>query len=159
LRHIALQKLLYFAHGQHLVAVGRPLVAGEFEAWKFGPVHPVVYQSFKAAGEEPIASRAKIWNHRTRAHEIAGSPDDPLAEQIVRQVLEVLGGLPVSRLVELSHAPRGPWKFTVDKARTEGVLGLRIENTVIVERFRQLVPIRGHERWHGEPIEDTPLAS
>jgi uncharacterized phage-associated protein len=40
--HLALQKLLYFAHGLFPINCKRPLVSGCFEAWQHGPVHPAV---------------------------------------------------------------------------------------------------------------------
>ncbi len=159
LRHIALQKLLYFSHAHHLVAYDCPLVIGEFEAWKFGPVHPVVYQAFRFVGPETISGRAKVKNILARTEDVARINFDPRAEKVISKVLDTLGGLPASRLVELSHAPRGPWQHVVDKARTEGALGLRIPDRVIVERFYQLVPLSQGEPPHGEPSEDAPLAA
>ena len=51
--NLALQKLLYFAHGHFLKQIGQPLVQGAFEAWNNGPVHPAIYHAFKGAGREP----------------------------------------------------------------------------------------------------------
>ncbi len=48
--NLALQKLLYFAHGIYLTKTKRPLVSGYFEAWQYGPVHPAVYRAFKGSG-------------------------------------------------------------------------------------------------------------
>ncbi|MGH1558477.1 Panacea domain-containing protein [Caulobacter segnis] len=48
--NLALQKLVYFAHGLMIVRHDRPLVDGYFEAWEYGPVHPLLYGSFKSAG-------------------------------------------------------------------------------------------------------------
>jgi uncharacterized phage-associated protein len=56
--NLALQKLLYFAHGIHLTKTKRPLVSGYFEAWQYGPVHPAVYRAFKPSGSAPIINRA-----------------------------------------------------------------------------------------------------
>jgi len=36
--NLALQKLLYFAHGIFLNETKGPLVSGYFEAWQYGPV-------------------------------------------------------------------------------------------------------------------------
>ena len=49
LSNLALQKLLYFAHATFLIETGSPLLGGFFEAWKYGPVHPGFYRSFKAS--------------------------------------------------------------------------------------------------------------
>jgi uncharacterized phage-associated protein len=56
--NLALQKLLYFAHAIFLVETSKPLVSGYFEAWQYGPVHPLVYKAFQEAADKPITSRA-----------------------------------------------------------------------------------------------------
>lgn len=157
LSNLRLQKLLYFAHGRHLVVTHRPLVSGHFEAWKFGPVHPAVYAAFKDFGDAPITSRA------VKRHPLTGMEtalplvvDDGALEHI-DAVLVSLGRLPASRLVELSHAPNGPWAYVVNKASTSAALGMRISDTVIRERFVQVIPIRA-EAENGEPGEDSPFA-
>src|SRR4051794_34975608 len=66
LTNLALQKLLYFAHGLHLVETTRPLVAGFFEAWQYGPVHPTAYHAFKAARAAPIQFRATLQDPFTK---------------------------------------------------------------------------------------------
>ena len=45
LTHIEVQKLLYFAHGWMLGIHGEPLVEGNWEAWRYGPVLRDVYFS------------------------------------------------------------------------------------------------------------------
>lgn len=159
LRHIALQKLLYFAHAQHLIRYGGPLIRGEFEAWKFGPVHPVAYAAFKSAGAQPIgAARAVIRNLALRTEDVAAPPTDPASRDVVTSVLTTLGKLSVGRLVEKSHAPHGPWAVVVDKARTSGSLGLKIPDSLITERFFR-VAVPAVEPPLGEQSEDAPLAA
>lgn len=63
--NLALQKLVYFAHGLMLTRHGRALVDGYFEAWEHGPVHPVLYGAFKHSGREPIAERARRRDFRS----------------------------------------------------------------------------------------------
>ena len=47
LTHMSLHKLIYVGHGWHLAANNQPLVQDAFEAWKYGPVLPTVYDAFK----------------------------------------------------------------------------------------------------------------
>lgn len=157
LSNLRLQKLLYFAHGRHLVVRRRPLVSGHFEAWKFGPVHPIVYAAFKACGDAVITGRA-LRRHPLTGVEVPLLPvaDDSAVEQI-DAVLVSLGRLSAGRLVELSHAPQGPWAYVVNKASTSAALGMRISDTIIRERFVQMIPVR-IDAADGEPVEDTPLA-
>jgi uncharacterized phage-associated protein len=62
LTNLKLQKLLYFAYGVHLSLFNEKLFEGEIQAWKHGPVVPVVYHEFKDCGKDPIMpnSRARI---------------------------------------------------------------------------------------------------
>lgn len=156
--NLALQKLLYFAHGIYLNATRRPLVSGYFEAWQFGPVHPTAYKAFKSAGGEPIAFRAKGQDALTGAARPVAQPDDPAARLLVQRVLASYGKLSAGRLVDLSHAKNSPWDFVVDKGRTSVAFGLRIPDTVILERFKYHKVSIGLAPVAGEPREDTPFA-
>lgn len=156
--NLALQKLLYFAHGQFLVTRRAPLVSGYFEAWKHGPVHPLVYDTFKDAKGAPIQKRATGFDFRSKATHALPPPSDPIAREHVERVVMQLGRLSTGRLVDLSHAPRGPWAETVNRAGTSAVLGLQISDKVTAERFRFLmVPLKS-EPPGGDPVEDSPLA-
>jgi uncharacterized phage-associated protein len=157
--NLVLQKLLYFAHARCLVASGKPLLTGYFEAWQYGPVHPTVYQSFRDARHEVINFRA----HRTdlltgRQFEVPPS-DSPLAHDHVEFVVDTYGRLPVGRLVEISHAPEAPWHYVVTRANNRVTLGLRIPDKIIVERFKRHKVAVGGASELGEAIEDSPLTS
>lgn len=133
--HIKLQKLLYFAHGIHLNETGDPLMSGHFEAWKWGPVHPAVYQAFKSAGAKAIMFRAIKQNVLTGATNPISPADDIAARKAVRRVLDALGGMSDAELVDLSHAPGGPWANVVDRMAEGFALGARIEHDDIKSLF------------------------
>lgn len=155
--NLALQKLLYFAHGHFLIRTGKPLVQGAFEAWKYGPVHPAVYQAFKAEAGHPIQARAVARNIMTGATTPIVLPDDPDVRRTLKDVLRSYGHLSSGRLVDISHAKNGPWWTTVNKAETSVALGLRIQDSVTLECFKfQKVTVGAYSRV-GEPSEDTPL--
>ncbi len=42
-----LQKIIYFVYRDYLQKSGAPLFSERFETWKYGPVIPSVYQTFK----------------------------------------------------------------------------------------------------------------
>ena len=67
------------------------------------------------------------------------------------------GYLSPGRLVEISHAPKGPWATIANKAKTSVALAMRIPDTVTLERFRYLKVSVGAESSVGEPDEDSPL--
>jgi len=155
--NLALQKLLYFSHGIFLNETKKPLVSGYFEAWQYGPVHPVTYRAFRAAGSEPIGFRAHSQDILTGTPKPIPEPEDPVVRRLVQQVLNSYGKLSPGRLVDISHAKNSPWAFIVDKARTSVAFGLRIPDNVIVERFKYHKVSIGVVPLAGEPSEDTPL--
>lgn len=54
LTNLKLQKLLYYQQGFHLAAFGTPLFAEDVEAWMYGPVVPVVYDTFSEYGSSAL---------------------------------------------------------------------------------------------------------
>jgi uncharacterized phage-associated protein len=155
--NLALQKLIYFAHGIFLINSKRPLVTGYFEAWQFGPVHPVVYGAFHTFGSEPISVRATARDMLTGSPKPIPEPSDPEVRRLVQQVLGSYGKMSPGRLVDISHAKNSPWEFVVDKARTSIAFGLRIPDNVIVERFRYHKVSVDETPKSGEPSEDSPF--
>jgi uncharacterized phage-associated protein len=158
LSNLALQKLLYFTHATFLIETGSPLVTGFFEAWKYGPVHPIVYQSFKASAGRPIVERAMgedAVTGRMRSLEVT---DQSNIKRHIRKVLVLYGTITPGRLVDITHAQNAPWAYIVNKSKTSVALGLRIPDNVIVERFKfHKVTVSAAPR-HGEPDEDSPIA-
>lgn len=156
--NLALQKLLYFAHGIYLNETKQPLVSGYFEAWQYGPVHPTAYKAFKAAGSDLIAFRVSAQDPLTGAAKALAQPDSPIIRRLLQQVLNSYGKLSPGRLVDLSHAKNSPWDYVVDKGRTSVAFGLRIPDDVILERFKYHKVTIGLVPVAGEPREDTPFA-
>lgn len=156
--NLALQKILYFAHGLHLVETKAPLVSGYFEAWQFGPVHPTAYASFKAAKDQPIAFRATGRDALTGKPTALKAMTDESALSCLRRIISLYGRMTPGRLVELSHAKGAPWQFVVENAKSTMALGLRIPDDVIVARFKYHKVSVGSVPSRGEPSEDTPFA-
>ncbi|MGR3456048.1 type VI toxin-antitoxin system SocA family antitoxin [Pseudooceanicola sp.] len=155
--HIALQKLVYFAHGTRLMQGHPPLVSGNFEAWTHGPVHPAIYSAFKAAGSAPIRNRAVGKDALTGRELPLPLPEDPDVRRLIRQVLFAYGQMSPWLLVEISHAPGGPWDAVRDKTRTDVALGNRIPDNIILERFKHHKVSVGAQQRAGDLHEDSPL--
>lgn len=155
--NLVLQKLLYFVHGLYLVETRNPLVSGYFEAWTYGPVHPVAYQAFKLAKSRPISFRAEARDPRTLEPRPLPRCENLRARGLVRRVMMTYGHMKAGRLIEISHAKGAPWHYVVDEARTGVILGLRIPDTVIRERFAHHKVSIGAEPAYGEPSEDFPF--
>lgn len=157
--NLALQKLLYFAHALFLVERKRPLVSGNFEAWRYGPVHPAVYEAFKSAGDKPITTRAAGIDVLTGRRVELPLPDDDDVRRHIERVMSSYGRLTPGRLVDISHAKDAPWHFIVDKGRTSVAFGLRIPDDVIRERFKFHKVSVADVPISGEPGEDAPLVA
>jgi uncharacterized phage-associated protein len=141
--HVKLQKLLYFAHGMHLIETGEPLVSGNFEAWQYGPVHPAVYRAFKGAGSKRIEFRGEREDVLSGLVEVVPASTDQSAQQALRRVLMTLGKMRDFDLVELSHAPGAPWRLVVDEMEGGLALGARIGDDTIRANFaRHKIAVR-----------------
>jgi uncharacterized phage-associated protein len=157
--NLALQKLLYFAHGIYLTKTRRPLVSGYFEAWQYGPVHPSVYRAFKHSGNAQIVARAMATDPLTGLARDLPKPVEVDVLDLVSDVMRSYGHLNPGRLVDLSHAKDSPWTTVVDKARTDVAFGMRIPDDLILERFRHhKVSVSESPRAGEPPSEDTPFA-
>ncbi|MEM7545557.1 MAG: Panacea domain-containing protein [Pseudomonadota bacterium] len=155
--NLALQKLLYFAHGLYLTQTKKPLVSGHFEAWQYGPVHPSAYRAFKEAGSHPITKRAQGKDPLTGGPRPLRAIEERAVVNLIRHVLRSYGTMSPGRLVDLSHAKGSPWDYVVDKSRTSVAFGLRISDNVIEARFKNHKVSVGTEPNAGEPNADTPL--
>ena len=153
--NLSLQKLLYFCHGFSLVEHGVPLVTGYFEAWDHGPVHPLVYRSFKPAGRNPISFRADGVDALTGVPKPLPKVTSPLVLSLIWKVLSGYTRSSLSILLDISHARGGPWQFVMAKSEYSPVLGMRITDDVILERFkRHVVGVGDHNSSEGK--DETP---
>jgi uncharacterized phage-associated protein len=155
--NLALQKLLYFAHGHFLLETGKPLLQGAFEAWNNGPVHPAVYHAFKGAGRAPIRERAAGQNVMTGTVRPLSLPRSEDVTRHLRKVLVAYGHLSPGLLVAISHAPRGPWAVIRDRAIHGIALGARIPDAVTIECFRFQKISVGLDVQKAIPDDDAPL--
>ena len=160
--HLPLQKFLYFAHGYSLVQYRRPLVFGFFEAWQYGPVHPLVYDAFQTAGDRAITFRATAVDPLTGGPASLQEVSDPLVHRAVSRVLDAYGETSVGVLLDVAHAKGGAWDVVVQRSKTRVVLGMRISNELIVERFgRHLVGVNADARRYCdarlEPYGDSAV--
>jgi uncharacterized phage-associated protein len=156
--NLVLQKLVYFAHGRYLSETGQPLVAGEFEAWQYGPVHPHVYNAFKDQGSSPIRTRAQSVNPVTGERRPIPPLTDNAAREVIAEVFRSLKRRSASNLVAVSHAKNAPWHFVVERANRHESISMRIPNAVIRERFRLHAISMSMDEEAGVPDENSPFA-
>lgn len=124
-----LQKMVYFAHGYHLAKYGKPLVNEIFEAWKFGPVVPEIYQSYKLYGSDYIIDPGLVANS-ARPLTLSDSALDAIA-----YTWRVTKNLSAAELMNWTHATGSPWAQVYDPTNIATV----IRNDSIQTYFRNLI--------------------
>jgi uncharacterized phage-associated protein len=140
--NLALQKLLYFAHGWFFAMFERPLIRNKFEAWQFGPVQRMLYDQFKSFKDRPITKARATYIDPQTGDAIYRKPDlAPDHAAIIEQVLAKYAEYSVGQLVEASHVEDGPWEYVWQQAEDVVFPGMRIPDSLILEHFKRLIPL------------------
>lgn len=97
---MSLLKLVYIAHGWRLEMLGRPLFENRIEAWRYGPVIPDVYRTFRPQGI-----------NSTKIDPAFPVPNDLEDQKFLEQIYAIYGDMSPTRLSDLTHTPGGPWEI------------------------------------------------
>ena len=128
-----LQKLIYFAHGLHLATYNKPLIQETFQAWKFGPVVPSVYQDYKLYGSMPIAATDYLFFFKDASvFDKELTLLDNEAQTSIKITWDALKDTSASRLSNWTHKANSPWTENYE----EGVNDTPIPNDEIKEYFK-----------------------
>lgn len=112
---LGLMKRVYIAHGFSLAINKKSLLDNRFdkvEAWKYGPVIPSVYHSFKQYKAAPITCKAVVmeWDENTGEMSF---PEPVLKDENARKVVDMVWkryhDFSDSELVALTHRAGTPW--------------------------------------------------
>lgn len=132
LSNLALNKILFFAHGWHLAVLDRPLVDSVFEAWQFGPVHPQIYRQLKGFGNKAIPK-----GRRLTSIDLETGIDRPVKANLDKEeyefcskLLKFYGKYSASKLVEISHESGAPWDQVWEKAGRSASPGMTIPDEI-----------------------------
>ena len=136
-----LQKLIFFAHGWNLALFGPPLVAEQFQAWRYGPVLPSVYHEFKnygvlgidQEGSEFVSNKDGIGWETPKVEDPSGT-----TRALLQKVWDVFGQYTGTQLSEMTHASGSPWS-QVREGRLENERNIPISNELISEYFTSLL--------------------
>lgn len=114
-----IQKLVYLAHGWNLAFSGEPLITQQVEAWKYGPVIPVLYDEFKKFRASPITDNAN-------------APTEKVAEDdLIEAVWKRYSPLSAIQLSMITHEPGYAWDLTIKEKGPFSV----IPNELIRDEF------------------------
>lgn len=107
-----LLKLIYIAHGMSLAVLDRPLIHEQVEAWKYGPVIPVVYRELKYSGFMPIHEPIKGLLRDERSF-------DPITRQLLKEIWEDYKENTGIDLSNWSHNADGPWYEIIEQVEKD----------------------------------------
>jgi uncharacterized phage-associated protein len=145
LTHMALQKLVYLAHGWHVIREGRPLATNHFEAWEMGPVVRCLYDALKVYGNRPVTDRLKWFNALENRVEVARAPLSDAERTFLAELFNRYAHLSAFQLSRLTHARGGPWDKVWNAAPGEIFFNQRISDDLIRQYFH----------IHGENIHES----
>lgn len=100
---LALQKILYFIQGIHMVVLGVELFSEDCQAWAHGPVFKDVYEVFKNFKYSPIDD-IRFAMFQNRFHELSDNE-----KKVIELVVESFGIYSGKTLEQITHAET-PWK-------------------------------------------------
>ncbi len=142
LTNMKLQKLLYFAHGWHLAATGKPLLRDVIEAWKFGPVVADVYHEFKGFGINSIRTKATRFNgEKWVAPRI--SPDDEKTRNFIKKIWKNYKDFSGIQLSNLTHLDGTPWDKAWNEQGGKNRLNKDIDDKDIEAYFAEKLKVAG----------------
>lgn len=137
LTHMAIHKVMYYAHGWQLAATGVPLVAQEFQAWRDGPVQRPVWDCFKSFGSRPVTARATKLDLVTRETVEVTAPISADELTLLSQVVTGYGQIDARELSAMTHERGGPWDQVWNAPGGRITLGMRISDTSICAHFKR----------------------
>lgn len=114
---LGLMKRVYIAHGFSLAINKKSLLDNRFdkvEAWKYGPVIPSVYHSFKQYRSNPITEKAVVmeWDEKTRdLHFPTPMLENASAKSVTEMVWRRYHDFTDSEMVTLTHKQGTPWSI------------------------------------------------
>lgn len=110
---LKLVKLVYIAHGYILALLGESYLNKKYdkvEAWKYGPVIPTVYHTFKHNANGTITENGIVCVNFDKNEFV-----EPAVEEEPKKVLDFVwkryGRMDSSTLVTLLHKDGTPWKY------------------------------------------------
>ena len=127
---LELQKIIYICHMLYLGREGEPLVEGDFQARKYGPVHPELYERLKYFGASSIRDFAfrDIEDLNSSVDEKEISVLEEGFESFSPSSGEELG----AQLIAITHWKKGAWK----KKYKPEAKHIKISNNDIQQEYR-----------------------
>jgi uncharacterized phage-associated protein len=135
LTHMAIHKIIFYAHGWYLAETNAPLVRQAFEAWDYGPVLKPIYEALRRSGKKPVAMRVTHFDPVSGETRVVCADFAPSDVSFVRNVLRAYGHLDALELSNLTHRRGSPWDQVWNAPNGKITLGMTISNDAIRQDF------------------------
>ncbi len=131
--------MVFIAQGTSLVLNNRVLFKEPVEAWKYGPVIPELYQTFKNYGNQNILSYA---GHSSILADGSVQPvlpkDDKICE-LLDEVWAYFGSWTGIQLSAWTHRENSAWDIAYNKQGGKNKSHFQIDPTLIKQEFEKVV--------------------
>jgi len=130
IKPLRLMKLVYIAHGYILASLDKSLLNPRFdkvEAWKYGPVIPSVYHSFKEYGNNPIKGKTVIFiGEYASDGEIDIKTEEPtLQDKQARKICDFVwkrySRFTDWEIVDFLHKKQSPWGLVYEEGKNKEI--------------------------------------
>ena len=136
---LKLVKLCYLGYGWVLSILSKRLIVEHVEAWRFGPVIPSVYYSFKHFGRRSITSFTPTmqFNRGSGRMNIKYFSFKPETQEskVLSLVWDAYKDLSGKDMIKKMHTQDGPWI----KYYEPGIRGIVMDDHVIKEHFDRII--------------------
>ncbi|SDR86601.1 Uncharacterized phage-associated protein [Mucilaginibacter mallensis] len=103
-----LQKMVYFANGYNLAKRDQKLIEEDFQAWKFGPVVPTIYNDYQLYGNMAISNFDKSRSiYGSLGFDESSLGED--AKDAINYTWKATAHLSAADLSKWTHKEDGPW--------------------------------------------------
>ena len=121
-----LMKRVYITHGFCLAALNKSAINPRFdsvEAWKYGPVIPSVYHSFKHNQSKPIEDKSIIFKGMENGVPQFGEPElqDEEIKQVARFVWNRYVNFTDTEIINLTHRKGTPWAYCYEEGMNKKI--------------------------------------
>lgn len=127
IRPLGLMKRVYIAHGFSMAIFDKSALDSRFdtvEAWKFGPVIPSIYHSFKHYGGNPITEKTTFFDIDPNDGELKLQTPE-LKDDDIKAVCDMVWkrykSLSDSELVSMLHADGTPWQLIYEPGKNKPI--------------------------------------
>lgn len=133
LTNLHIQKYVYFAQGYYYADFKKPLVEEMFQAWKYGPVIPGLYEEFKHFKGSAISELYQAYDPVEKVVFVPLVNKDD--RRFLKKIYNLFKDVSAIDLSKMSHEKDGPW----DKVYVENNQSKEIPLEFMAEYFSKLI--------------------